>query len=656
MSGIGGLAWLDGRKDFDDAALLERFAAALRPYGMARQETLVSQACALVYAHCAGSCVHDQAAAPATSADGRFRLVFDGRLDYREELIEQLGLTADALNWTDARLVAESWSKWADDAPRHWYGEFAVIVWDGEQNQLFLVRDYLGMRSLSWHRRDDGLIVACTSPKPMFSIDGVPREADEQKIADQLLQMFHDGGRSFYRDIHRVRPATIVRLDASGHHESQYWTIDDLPMRPAPHDTQELLNQARNLFAGAVKQCLRGARSPAAFMSGGLDSSAVAVTALDLLPADQDLPTYTSVPSRDWDGRCQEGTYGDERPFVEAIARLHPRLKPRFTSSEGIGLFHRLDDFIDLSGVAPRNAMNFCWLHDIREQAVAAGHDVLLEGGMGNATLSWGGEGALLEWLRRGRFDKLVPVLIGMAKRPRSLAWSVFNLLLLPALPDRAAMWVRRAREGFPAWPHWYTFSALKPSYFESHRLQERMDRFGWNFFATGAHGIAGRKALLTHGPVLERGDVSTGFRAIHRIDSRDPFCDRKLVEWCFSLPDEVFFAAASDRGFIRQMMAGKLPAEVLQNRKAGRQIIDWHARMSWDMDRIRDEIEACADDPDTSRYIDTDRFAALLDNWPDRDPLGRVRPDTTAAYFSVALASALAAGRLVRRAKGSNR
>jgi asparagine synthase (glutamine-hydrolysing) len=656
MSGIGGLAWLDGRKDFDDLALLHRFASALRPYGATRQETLVSQACGLVYAHCAGSCIHDQAAAPATSADGRFRLVFDGRLDYREELVEQLGLTPDALEWTDARLAAESWSRWADDAPRHWYGEFAVIVWDGEQNQLFLVRDYLGMRSLSWHRRDDGLIVACTSPKPMFSIDGVPREADEQKIADQLLQMFHDGGRSFYRDIQRVRPATVMRFDASGHHERQYWSIDDLAMRPAPHDTQELVNQARSLFACAIRQCLRGARSPAAFMSGGLDSSAVAVTALDLLPAHQDLSTYTSVPSRDWDGRCQSGTYGDERPFVEAIARLHPRLKPRFTSSEGIGLFHLLDDFIDLSGVAPRNALNFCWLHDIREQAVADGHDVLLEGGMGNPTLSWGGEGALADWLRRGRFDKLVPVLMRMARRPRSLAWSVFNLLLIPALPERAAIWLRRAREGFPSWPHWYTFSAMRPSYFKSHGLQDRMNWFGWNFFATGTHGLAGRKALLTHGPVLERGDVSTGFRAIHRIDSRDPFCDRKLVEWCFSLPDEVFFAAGADRGFIRTMMAGKLPPEVLQNRKVGRQIIDWHVRMGWDMDRIRDEIEACADDPDTSRYIDTDRFTALLDNWPSKDPLGRVRPDTTVAYFSVAMCSALAAGRLVRRAKGSNR
>jgi hypothetical protein len=47
MSGIGGLAWLDGRKDFDDAALLDRFAAALRPYGTTRQETLVSHACAI---------------------------------------------------------------------------------------------------------------------------------------------------------------------------------------------------------------------------------------------------------------------------------------------------------------------------------------------------------------------------------------------------------------------------------------------------------------------------------------------------------------------------------------------------------------------------------------------------------------------------------
>jgi hypothetical protein len=43
MSGIGGLAWLDGRKDFDDAALLQRFTSALRPYGTTRQETLVSR-------------------------------------------------------------------------------------------------------------------------------------------------------------------------------------------------------------------------------------------------------------------------------------------------------------------------------------------------------------------------------------------------------------------------------------------------------------------------------------------------------------------------------------------------------------------------------------------------------------------------------------
>jgi hypothetical protein len=164
MSGIGGLTWLDGRKDFDDAALLQRFTSALRPYGTTRQETLVSPACALVYAHCAGSCIHDQAAAPTSSADGRFRLVFDGRLDYREELIEQLGLTAEALDWTDARLAAESWSRWADDAPRHWYGEFAVIAWDNKQNQLFLVRDHLGMRSLSWHREMTGWLLPAPRP------------------------------------------------------------------------------------------------------------------------------------------------------------------------------------------------------------------------------------------------------------------------------------------------------------------------------------------------------------------------------------------------------------------------------------------------------------------------------------------------------------
>ena len=655
MSGIGALVWFDGRPD-PDQAQIERFKQALRPYGRDRQVAEVSGPCALVHAHCASTSIHDPDAAPAVAGQGRYHVVLDGRLGRRTELLDRLGAPADAAGWCDARLAAESWARWKEKAPEYWCGEFAVVIWDAGERRLWCVRDQLGQRPLSWHRRDDGLVIVATAPKPMFAVEGVPCVVDEQKIADQLVQLFHDGERSFYRNIQRVAAGHFVSFSNGTHASRRYWFIDNVQLRNGPLKGDDIAAEGAELLDAAVADCLRGSSRPAAFITGGLDSSAVAVTALKHLPVNQSLPTFTWVPSRDWDGRSPSGTYGDERPLVEAIAAMHPRLKPHFTSSEGLGLFHLMDDFIDVAGVAPRNAMNFCWLHDISQQAAAQGHDLLLEGTMGNAVLSWSGSGAWLEWLRRGSLLRLVSDMSRYARSPSNLAWRIFNHLLLPSLPAVAAKWLRHARSGFPAWPLWYNYSAINPAYFDKLGMQSRMDSFGWDFNITGTEGIEARRMLLSRGAVAERGDVALGFRVLHGIEARDPFSDLKLVEWCFSLPDESFYLGGKERGLMRHIMRGRLPQQVLDNHLTGLQVVDWHARMNWDMPRIREELSICADDPDLALYMDVERLKSLLAEWPDRAPIGRMRPDTTAAYLPVAMASALAAGRLVRRAKGSNR
>ncbi len=413
MSGIGAIVWHDGRGEADREQVA-RFGQALRVYGRDRQASIFSGPCALLYAHCARTTIHDPGGAPAEAAGGRYHLVFDGRLDRREELLERIGAGRDGMGWSDARLAAECWAKWHEDAPRHWSGEFAVLVWDAQERKLHCVRDQLGHRPLSWHRRSDGTVIVASAPMPMFAVDGVPREADEQKIADQLVQMFNDSERSFYRGIQRVKAAHLVTFSATDQRKTAYWSLADVTLREPPHDLRQLTEEGLELFDKATVQCLRGSVRPGAFMSGGLDSSSVAVSALKALPETQSLPTFTSLPSNEWDGRCPPGTYGDEQPFVEAIARLHPRLKPQYVRSEGFGMFHLLDEFIDFAGVAPRNTMNFCWLHEIRQTASEQGLDLLLEGSMGNATLSWGGEGTWLEWLRQGR---LMPLARDMSAR-----------------------------------------------------------------------------------------------------------------------------------------------------------------------------------------------------------------------------------------------
>lgn len=651
MSGIGAIFWKQA--NHTDAVEVERLSQGLRIYGPDRQQKIERGPCALIYAHCARTNIHDQAAGPAQGGEGRFTLVFDGRLDNRAELEATLGV-ASGKNLTDAELVMLAWEKWRDDTPRFLAGPFVFLVWDSVEQMLFAVRDHLGKHGLSFHETPERIVVA-TAPKALFAVSGVPKQADMQKVADQLVQLFHDGERSFYKDISRVLPAHVMAVTRTRSTRSRYWDLRNVP-EVKYADPQQCVEQGRELLAGAVANCLRGSKSPASFITGGLDSSTVAVAALEHLPANEHLTTYTWIPCVEWDGRCQPGAYGDETPFVRAIADMHPRLKPQFIRAEGLGMFHLLDDFIDIAGVAPRNTLNFCWIHDINEKASAAGHDVLLDGSMGNATLSWTGEGVYLDLLRQGRLRRLFSELFSSGRSPRQIAWLIYNRVILPAIPKDSVRFLRHAREGFPRWPMWQLFSAMAPDAFERMKMRERMDRYEWDFFVSGPFGKAARQELMASAMVMEQAEIMMGFKTLHRIDMRDPMSDLRLAQWSFGLGEEAFRHGGRGRGLVRQMMRGKLPDAVLNNKGAGGQVIDWHVRMSADLKRVEEELDALGDDEDTAPLVDVARLRKLVRDWPERDPLGRIRHDTTAAYHQVALPSTIAAGRLVRRAKGSNR
>ncbi|MGB7203984.1 MAG: asparagine synthetase B [Anderseniella sp.] len=651
MSGIGAIFWK--HRNNTDALEVERLVQGLRVYGPDRQHKIETGPCALVYAHCSRTKIHDVDAGPVRGGDGRFAMVFDGRLDNRAELEAMLGVP-NRKTLTDGELVMLGWEKWQKETPRYLAGPFVFLVWDQMANTLFAIRDHLGKYGLSFHETSERIVVA-TAPKALFGVSGVPRQADMQKVADQLVQLFHDGERSFYKDVSRIMPAHVMTVTAERSSQSRYWNLQDVPAIK-PDDPMQLVEQGKELLAAATINCLRGSKNPASLITGGLDSSSVAVTALDHLPAEHTLTTYTSVPMDSWDGRCSRGAYGDETPFVKAIADMHPRLKPQFVKSEGLGMFHLLDDFIDVAGVAPRNTMNFFWIHDIHERASAAGHDVLLDGSMGNATLSWSGEGIYLDLLRKGRLRKLCSELFREGRKPRELAWVIYNKLFLPALPQNSVKFLRWAREGFPSWPLWALYSAMDRDAFARMNMQDRMDKYNWNFFTSGPFGKEIRQELMASAMVMEQADIMMGFKTLHRIDMRDPLADLRLTQWCFGLDEEAFRHKGHGRGLIRQIMHGKLPEVVLNNKASGSQAIDWHIRMSADLDMVADELSAIDDDADTSGLVDVKRLRALVRQWPDKDPLSRIRPDTTAAYHQVALPSAIAAGRLVRKAKGANR
>lgn len=656
MSAIAAIFWKDGRPaDRDD---LSRLAAGLRPYGKGGQNIRVHGCAGLIRAWDTPRSATMFGGEPVNSRDGdQLMLVFDGRLDNREDLTEALALNQSEATYLPDSLVAlKSWEKWGADAASHWLGDFAAIAWDVRARKLVAIKDQLGVRALSYHETAERIVVA-SAPRAIFALPDIEKRVDEQKIADALVQLFHDGARSFYKGINRLPPAHRLTVTSQCSRVERYWAAKSASDVRLGND-EAYVEAATDLLNRAVKARLRGANKVGAFMSGGLDSSTVAVTALSHLDTQDNLPTFTWVPEEGWDGRARWGSYGDERPFVEAIAAMHPRIEANFVQADGRGLLHNLDDFLDLAGVAPRNAINFCWIHDINERAAEQGIDVMLEGGAGNMSLSWDGEGLFLELLKSGRLVQLTREIVRGGGSVRGVLWLLAHKLLFPLSPDVVKQTYHRIRGHDPKVPLWYMHSAINPEFAVDMEVQQRLDHYGHHYFFEPRRDHAALRATMIEGSFMnEAADIHQGFRAMYGVESRDPLGDRRLIEFCLGVPDDQFRRDGEGRWLIRRLMRDRLPDQVLQNTKVGEQVIDWHLRMTRDLPRLREELEAIADDPDTARYIDVKRIRKFLDNWPAETPLNPdVREGHGYAFIPVSIGAALAAGRFVRRIKGSNR
>lgn len=651
MSGIGAVYYKDSRLVSRD--VLQRLAQGLRPFGRNYQTITCLGRCGFAYAHAANSPQIDRQ--PAVNSTGALYLLFDGRLDNRDELAGLLGLSAsEAKTWPDSRFALKSWERWDKHAPEHWEGEFAVLVWNAIAQTLTAARDQLGDRALSYYDTQDRIVIA-SAPLALFALGDIPKEIDEQKLADCLVQLFYDAARSSYKGISRLRPAHRLVVEINRLQIERYWSLDNAPQIRLPSD-DDYVEAGAELLQRAIKACLRRAGPVGAFMSGGLDSTTVAISALPYLTDQERLPIYTWVPVKDWDGRCLRGSYGDETPLVEAVAAMHPRLDPTFIRSEDHGLFHHLDEFLEHAGVTPRNAINLYWFHDIYLAARARKLAVLLGGHAGDFSLSWDGHGILLEHLRNRSFGKVTQELFAGGPDARSFVHRLLKMLLLPLASAGINAAYLRLRGHTSSMPLWHKFSAINPEFARDMHVEERLAHYQFDYFQTPHRDTRKLRELLVCDVFgTEKGEIYQGFRALYEIETRDPLNNRRLIEWCIGLPESQFWRSGEERWLVKRLMKDKLPSEVLFNRRKGVQSIDWHARMTRDLPQIRGELEAIADDPDASRYIDVNRMARILDDWPSQTPL-KAMPGQAYFYIPVSVGAALAAGRFVRRTKGANR
>ncbi|WP_295456876.1 asparagine synthase-related protein [uncultured Thiodictyon sp.] len=550
------------------------------------------------------------------------------RLDAREALARELGLEcADCRVLPDSRLVALAWRRWGEGCAEHLLGDWVCAIWDRRRRCLWIGRDAAG-NTCVYFWRDPRRLVFSTSLKAVLAHPGVPRQPDAYHIA-RLLTSFVDPGEAdstAYVGIRRLAGGHALRAGAAGSGAYRWWhphALSQFESAPA----EEYLGAFRDLYRRVVNDRLRKDHRPVAVMlSSGLDSSSVAAFAAPALAAGGErLLAYTSVPCFAPDG-AKATRLGDEGPLARAVAEHIGNIDFIPVSAARVSLMASLERLLEIHDQPQNTAANYYWMLEILRQAQQRGARVLLTGQGGNATVSWTGTGDLLPDLLVGRWGVLVAAFRHTPVGPARL---IKRQLLQPILDSaRRTLLVLRGL-GPDAWGG---YSAIHPALAQRVQLSRRMRAVGHSpDFSVGAQDRMRFRLGIANSAALGATWMNNG--AAHQLDVRDPTRDRRLIEFCWRIPDWVFWSHGRQRALISRGLAGDLPEPVLQGVRRGLQAADIGHRAKQDGALIKDALTRLERHPLAGEWLDIPKMRDIYHRL-ERD----VSPETTGAVTSILL------------------
>ena len=588
----------------------------------------------------------------AIGGEGGERLIaFDGRLHHRADLIAALGRRR-IHGWADSALFAYAWKHWGEGALRHVDGEFAAAVWDPTRKTLTALCSPLRAPPLHFAVNRRRAIVA-TTPRAIFAWGDLPRRLDDAQLAGSLVLHQVDARATYWRDVQSLAPGETLTITPASWRVRRHYELGARVREVRLPRDSDYIDAADEQLKAAVGDALRCTGTPSILLSGGLDSTSVAVTALGLLrdrPGSAPLTSFTAVPEKGWDGRLRRGEVGDEGPLVRLLRDAHPELNARFVDAAGLDHDHGLARFIETAEAPPRNPNNLPWLLECRRLCRTAGGRTLLTGNVGNATLSFGGLPRFPSLLRTGRWRTLWREAAALHS-PRPLR-TALKFAVPPLLPAWARAKVNaRWHRGFA---DWRSYSPIHPSFARDMRVGETARRWGLGIYFSLAGSCREQQMQMLLDPEVQGSafrSKNLAWSAIHGVAERNPLVDRRFVEWCLGLPDKQYLHLGQARRLVRRLMHGRLPAEVLAG-PIGVQGADMHLRLGRDLRRVRSMFEDWRSDPEVAGRLDLDRLLRVLDDWPNGRPLSPAEhPEWRLVRQGVG--RALAHGRFIRWATG---
>lgn len=500
----------------------------------------------------------EHGAQPMTSGD--LVIVYNGEVYDHAEHREELEARGHKFTThCDTETILHLYREHGRDCVDYLRGMFAFAIWDKARRELFIARDRFGVKPLYYVHDTDGSLFFASEIKSLLAAGAVTPEINFHALPDQFANHGTSGDETLFAGVRRLLPGHTLTWRDGKMATSEYWDLEFEP-KHEPRSDAEFIEEWREMFRKSVELRLMADVPLGMFLSGGIDSSAIAAMMSGVV--DEPIKTF-SVAFNEREAneleyaRLVANKFKTDHHEVTVTPRQFFEALPKLVWHE--------DEPIGFIASVP-----LYFVSKLAEQHVK----VVLTGEGSDETLAgYGRYAKTLKLLSYGeRYESVTPTFLrdavrgGVATLPAALNHKLDRTFL-----TREADIENLFFDNFAVFPR-----SMQRKLFMRHTRERMIDidpytRQNQWLDKTDAEDVldkllyADTKTYL-HELLMKQDQMSMAAS----IESRVPFLDHKLVEFTARAPRDVKLRGGTTKWILREAMKEILPTEILTRPKMG--------------------------------------------------------------------------------------
>lgn len=306
MCGIAGIINFNGQPA--GAAVIRSMTDAMAHRGPDADKFVTEQHIALGHRRLSIIDLSTAADQPFQDNSGRYVMVFNGEMynfqDVRA-LIDDYAFQTSG----DTEVLIAAYAKWGPGCIRHFRGMFAFAIWDRQERELFVARDRMGVKPFYYYLDNDRFLFA-SETRAILASGYVKREIDTAALHDYFSYQSVTFPDSMVKGIRQLEAGSWMKIRNGKTTSQVYWSLLDLHTDFDFADEKKVRDRIAGLMLQSVSRRLVSDVPVGAFLSGGIDSSAVVGL---MAQAGTGRPNTFNI--------CFDEKEYDESPYAEVVAR-----------------------------------------------------------------------------------------------------------------------------------------------------------------------------------------------------------------------------------------------------------------------------------------------------------------------------------------------